>query len=122
LNIVIMKGRLSRDPEVKTTASGTQFARLSIAVDSITKAGEERKADFIPCLAWGKTAEFIGKYFQKGQEILAEGRIQTGSYERDGRKVYTTDVVIDRVEFCGSKGMPKGVDIDGDVENSEVPF
>lgn len=107
MNITILKGRISRDPEIKTTQSGTQFARLSIAVDRVTKAGEERKADFIPCLAWGKTAEFIGKYFTKGQEILAEGRIQTGSYEKDGRKVYTTDVVIDRVEFCGSKGEAK---------------
>ena len=74
---------------------------MSIAVDRYAKAGEHRTADFIPCTAWGKTAEFIGKYFVKGQEILAEGRIQTGSYEKDGRKIYTTDVVIDRVEFCG---------------------
>ena len=116
MNIVIIKGCLSREPEIKTTASGTQFARLSIAVDRITKAGEERKADFIPCLAWGKTAEFIGKYFQKGQEILAEGRIQTGSYEKDGRKVYTTDVVIDRVEFCGSKNGGKQDAVEG------IPF
>ena len=114
MNHVTLHGRIARDPEIKTTQSGTQFARLSIAVDRITKAGEERKADFIPCLAWGKTAEFIGKYFQKGQEILAEGRIQTGSYERDGRKVYTTDVVIDRVEFCGSKG--------GNAPQSDLPF
>lgn len=116
MNITILKGRISRDPEIKTTQSGTQFARLSIAVDRITKAGEERNADFIPCMAWGKTAEFIGKYFQKGQEILAEGRIQTGSYEKDGRKVYTTDVVIDRVEFCGSKGGGKA------EQSEEVPF
>ena len=116
MNLVIIKGRISRDPEIRTTQSGTQFARLSIAVDRITKAGEERKADFIPCLAWGKTAEFIGKYFTKGQEILAEGRIQTGSYEKDGRKVYTTDVVIDRVEFCGSKNGGKQDAVEG------IPF
>ena len=116
MNHVTLHGRISRDPEIKTTQSGTQFARLSIAVDRITKAGEERKADFIPCLAWGKTAEFIGKYFTKGQEILAEGRIQTGSYEKDGKKVYTTDVVIDRVEFCGSKNGGKA---DG---QEEIPF
>ena len=101
MNHVTLKGRISREPEIKTTASGTQFARLSIAVDRYAKAGEQRTADFIPCMAWGKTAEFIGKYFVKGQEILAEGRIQTGSYEKDGKKIYTTDVVIDRVEFCG---------------------
>ena len=103
MNHVIIHGRCAHDPEIKTTQSGTQFARLSIAVDRYAKAGEQRTADFIPCMAWGKTAEFIGRYFTKGQEILAEGRIQTGSYEKDGRKVYTTDVIIDRVEFCGSK-------------------
>ena len=118
MNHVTLKGRISRDPEIKTTQSGTQFARLSIAVDRITKAGEERKADFIPCLAWGKTAEFIGKYFQKGQEILAEGRIQTGSYtNQDGKKIYTTDVVIDRVEFCG-----KAVAKNATTTSEEVPF
>ena len=102
MNFVLIKGRISREPEIKTTQSGTQFARLSIAVDRYAKAGEQRTADFIPCTAWGKTAEFIGKYFVKGQEILAEGRIQTGSYtNQDGKKIYTTDVVIDRVEFCG---------------------
>lgn len=115
MNLVIIKGRISREPEIKTTQSGTQFARLSIAVDRYAKAGEQRTADFIPCTAWGKTAEFIGKYFQKGQEILAEGRIQTGSYtNQDGKKIYTTDVVIDRVEFCGSKS--------GKQDAESIPF
>lgn len=100
-----MKGRIAKEPEVKTTVSGQTFARLTIAVDRYTKAGEERKADFINCTAWGNTAQFLAKYFTKGKEILAEGRIQTGSYtNQDGKKVYTTDVVLDRVEFCGSSG------------------
>ena len=100
-----MKGRIAKEPEVKTTVSGQTFARLTIAVDRYTKAGEERKADFISCTAWGNTAQFLAKYFTKGKEILAEGRIQTGSYtNQDGKKIYTTDVVLDRVEFCGSKG------------------
>jgi single-strand DNA-binding protein len=105
MNRVILKGRIAKEPEVKTTVSGQTFARLTIAVDRFTKAGEERKADFISCTAWGNTAQFLAKYFTKGKEILAEGRIQTGSYtDKDGKKIYTTDIVLDRVEFCGSKG------------------
>ena len=108
MNRVILKGRVAKDPDVKTTQSGQTFARLTIAVDRYTKAGEERKADFINCTAWGNTAQFLAKYFQKGKEILAEGRIQTGSYtNQDGRKIYTTDVILDRVEFCGSAGAKK---------------
>ena len=116
MNLVVIHGRLSRDPEVRTTQSGTQYARLSIAVDRPTKAGE-RKADFVPCMAWGETAEFLGKYFTKGREILAKGRIQTGKYTTEsGENRYTTDVVIDRVEFCGSKGGEK------QAVQEEIPF
>ena len=125
MNFVVIHGRVSRDPEIRTTQSGTQFARLSIAVDRYTKAGEERKADFIPCTAWGKTAEFLGKYFTKGKEILAEGRIQTGSYTDDeGKKRYTTDVVLDRVEFCGSKGGAKSTRSEEEftVTDDMIPF
>ena len=104
MNRVILKGRVAKDPDVKTTASGQTFTRLTIAVDRYTKAGEERKADFIGCTAWGNTAQFLAKYFTKGKEILCEGRIQTGNYtDKDGKKIYTTDVVLDRVEFCGNK-------------------
>ena len=117
MNKVILHGRCSKDPEVRTTASGTQYARFTVAVDRPTKAGEEKKADFIPCIAWGKTAEFLGKYFPKGKEILCEGRIQTGKYTTDsGENRYTTDVVIDRVEFCGSKGDAKH------DEQPDIPF
>ena len=123
MNKVLIHGRVCKEPDVKTLQTGQTVARLTIAVDRYAKAGEERKADFIGCVAWGNTAQFLAKYFQKGKEILAEGRIQTGRYtNQDGKKIYTTDVVLDRVEFCGSKGMPQGVDIGGDVENSEVPF
>ena len=116
MNRVILKGRIAKEPEVKTTVSGQTFARLTIAVDRYAKAGEERKADFIPCTAWGNTAQFLAKYFQKGKEILCEGRIQTGSYTNQaGKKVYTTDVVLDRVEFCGSKTQ-------SDTDAEPVPF
>ena len=105
MNKVFIHGRCAKDPDVKTTQSGQTFTRVTIAVDRYTKAGEERKADFINCTAWGQTAQFLAKYFTKGKEILAEGRIQTGSYnDKDGKKIYTTDVVLDRVEFCGSAG------------------
>ena len=105
MNKVLLHGRIAKDISANTTQSGQTIARLTVAVDRYAKAGEERKADFISCVAFGKTAEFLAKYFGKGKEILAEGRIQTGSYtDKDGNKRYTTDVVIDSVEFCGSKG------------------
>jgi single-strand DNA-binding protein len=119
MNRVILKGRIAKEPEVKTTVSGQTFARLTIAVDRFTKAGEERKADFISCTAWGNTAQFLAKYFTKGKEILCEGRIQTGSYtDKDGKKIYTTDVVLDRVEFCGSAGAKNATTTD----EEPVPF
>ena len=118
MNRVILKGRVDKDPDVKTTQSGQTFTRLTIAVDRYAKAGEERKADFINCTAWGNTAQFLAKYFTKGKEILAEGRIQTGSYtNQDGKKVYTTDVVLDRVEFCGAVAKNATT-----TDAEEVPF
>ena len=116
MNRVILKGRVAKDPDVKTTQSGQTFTRLTIAVDRYTKAGEERKADFIPCVAWGNTAQFLANYFTKGKELLCEGRIQTGSYtNQEGKKTYTTDIIIDRVEFCGSKTQ-------ADTDAEPVPF
>ena len=116
MNKVTLHGRVARDPEVRTTQGGQMVARLSIAVDKYSKDGD-KKADFVPCIAWGKTAEFLGKYFAKGKEILAEGHITTGSYVDDeGKKRYTTDVVLDRVEFCGSKGEAKH------DEQDSIPF
>ena len=119
MNRVILKGFVARDVETKTTQSGQTFARLTIAVDRYVKAGEQRKPDFINCTAWGKTAEFLATYFGKGKEILVEGRIQTGNYtDKDGKKIYTTDVVLDRVEFCGTAGAKKEQAGGGD----EVPW
>jgi single-strand DNA-binding protein len=118
LNKVLIHGRCAKDPDVKTTASGQTVTRITIAVDRYTKAGEERKADFIPCTAWGTTAQFLAKYFTKGKEILAEGRIQTGSYtDKDGRKIYTTYVVLDRIEFCGAVAKNATT-----TDAEEVPF
>ena len=99
-------------------ANGQTLARLSIAVDKYAKAGEERRADFISCTAFGQTAQFLAKYFVKGKEILAEGHISTSNYTgQDGKKHYSQDVVLDRVEFCGSKG---GETKQGN--NEDIPF
>ena len=105
MNNVSLIGRLTANPELKYTQSGMAYAKFSIAVDrAFVKQGEERQADFINIVAWGKTAEFICKYFSKGGRIALTGRIQTGSYTaQDGTKRYTTDVVAENVEFCDSK-------------------
>ena len=105
MNLVVLVGRLTNDPELRTTSGGTSYCRFSVAVDrSYVKAGEERKADFINCVAWGKQAEFISRYFAKGRRIGLHGSIETGSYtNRDGQKVYTTDVRVDNAEFVDSK-------------------
>ena len=132
MNKVTLHGRIAQDPYVTTTQSGQTVARVTIAVDRYTKAGEERKADFIPCTAWGNTAQFLAKYFQKGKEILAEGRIQTGSYtNQDGKKVYTFDVIAENVEFVESKSASASatpanadgfVNIPDGVEDPGLPF
>lgn len=113
MNNVSLIGRLTADPELKTTQSGINTVRFSVAVDrQYTKQGEEKQADFISVVAWRQTAEFICKYFAKGRRIAITGRIQTGSYtDRDGKKRYTFDVVAENVEFCDSKQ---------EVSNSEV--
>lgn len=98
LNVVVLIGRLTRDPEVRYTQDEMAIARFSIAVDRFAKG--EKKADFINILVFGKSAENCEKYLAKGRKVAIEGRIQTGSYTKDdGTKVYTTDVVANRVEF-----------------------
>lgn len=106
MNKVILMGRLTRDPEVRYSQgeNSTAIARYSLAVDRRFKRQGEADADFINCVSFGKTAEFAEKYFKQGTKIAVTGRIQTGSYtNKDGQKVYTTDVVIDEQEFAESK-------------------
>ncbi len=103
MNKAILKGRLIADPELRQTPNSISVTKFTVAVDRYAKSGEEKKADFISCVAWRQTAEFVSKYFSKGKEILLIGSLQTGSYEKDGVKHYTTDVLVDNVEFCGSK-------------------
>lgn len=104
MNAVQLVGRFTRDPDVRYTESGLSIARFTIAVDRRFKKEGEQAADFINCVSFGKTAEFIEKYFGKGMRIGVTGRIQTGSYtNKDGAKVYTTDVIVEAAEFVESK-------------------
>mgnify|MGYP001037753445 FL=1 len=107
MNKVILMGRLTRDPEVRYSQgeSATAVARYTLSVDRrFNRNGDENTADFINCVAFGRAGEFAEKYFRKGIKIAVTGRIQTGSYtNKDGVKVYTTDVVIEEQEFAESK-------------------
>ena len=140
MNKVILMGRLTKDAEVRYSQgeSSTAVARFSLAVDRRFKRdGDEQTADFINCVAFGKTGEFMEKFGKKGVKFLVEGRIQTGSYEKDGQRVYTTDVVVENVEFAESKasgnaqehpqGRPQPSNGDGfmnipDGIDEELPF
>ena len=129
MNNVSLVGRLTRDPEIKTTNSGSSYARFSIAVD---RRGKDAGTDLINIVAFGKTSEFIERYFRKGQRIGINGRIQTGSFEgKDGKKVYTFDVIADNVEFVESKSASASatpanadgfVNIPDGVEDPGLPF
>ena len=106
MNKVILMGRLTRDPEVRYSAGDNSMAiaRYTLAVDRRFKRDGEATADFIGCVAFARSAEFAEKYFRQGLKVVVSGRIQTGSYtNRDGQKVYTTDVVVEDQEFAESK-------------------
>lgn len=108
MNRVVLIGRLCRDPETRYSQGENQIAisRYTLAIDRPKRDGEEQAADFISCVAMGKAGEFAEKYLRKGTKIAVEGSIRTGSYtNKDGQKVYTTDVLVSQHEFCESKGM-----------------
>lgn len=106
MNRVVLVGRLTKDPELRATASGIPVCSFTVACDRrYQKPGEERKADFINCIAWQKSAEAIAQYFGKGDRIALEGSLQTRSWDgEDGRRHYVTEVVVDQWEFAQSKG------------------
>lgn len=106
MNKAILVGRLTRDPELKSTANGTNVCSFSVAVNRRYKNAEGNyDADFINCTAWRQTAEFVSKYFTKGRMIGVVGSIQTRNYDdKDGKKVYVTEVAADEVHFVESKG------------------
>jgi len=152
MNNVVLMGRLTRDPDVRYSTQGDSqmaVARFTLAVDRRFKRdGNDQSADFISCVAFGKTGEFIEKYVTKGTKLTLSGRIQTGSYtNKDGQKVFTTDVVAENVEFAESKaasanndfsnfapteprpsqdaqasGSDGFLDIPDSVEDEELPF
>lgn len=138
MNKVILMGRLTRDPEVRYSQGERQMAiaRYTLAVDRRGSKQGEQSADFINCIAFGKSGEFAEKYLHQGTKIVVTGRIQTGSYtNRDGQKVYTTDVVVEEQEFAESKkntqpapepapagGYEGFMNIPGNVEDEGLPF
>jgi single-strand DNA-binding protein len=134
LNNAVIMGRICNDLEVKKTQSGVSVCRFAVAVDRSYKQGEERQTDFIDVLAWRGTADFVGKYFSKGQMIAVQGSIQTGSYEKDGITRRTFEIVAENVSFCGSKSESNGAsetpsfsnadtgDFVSSVDDDELPF
>ena len=126
MNRVLLVGRLTRDPELRTTPGGMAVTRFTIAVtQNFTNKNGERGADFINCSAWGRQADNISKYCHKGSLVSAEGRIRTGSYDaQDGTKKYTTEVVCDVVNFLSTKKEGTGNDsfIPEEMNNSDIPM
>ena len=113
MNKVILVGRLTADPELRQTQSGVSSCRFTIAVDRgfVDKSSGERKADFISCVAWRQTAEFVSRYFNKGKLIAIEGSLRNNNYQdRNHPEIthYTLDVMVDNVEFVGGKGESGG--------------
>lgn len=107
MNIVILMGRLTKDPEIRQAQSGTLIANYSLAVD---RGDKDKNTDFINCKAFSKSAEFAQGYLHKGMKIVVAGRWQTGSYEKDGGRVYTNDCIVDRHYFCKSKSSGSAAD------------
>lgn len=123
MNKVVLIGRLTDEPVIRTTQSDMTVANYRLAVDRQVKKDGQQNADFISCTTFGKTAEFAQKYLHKGMKIAVEGRIQTGSYTKDdGTKVYTTDVVVDRHEFCESRSFKDTVESENRQEASSSGF
>ena len=132
MNSVVLIGRLTRDPEVRYTESQLAVARFSIAINRVPgRDGQDRGADFPNIVVFGKQAENCERFLTKGRQVAIQGHIQTGSYEKDGRQVYTTDVVADRVEFLewgdrsqsssqgSSAGIPEGFQA---IDDDDIPF
>lgn len=129
MNKVILIGRLTKDPELKTTPTGVATTTFTVAVDrNFTNQQGQREADFLNCVAWRKQAENISRYCTKGSQVAVEGRIQTRSYDaQDGSKRYVTEIICDNVTFLGSKSSNQsnssyqsGVDSSSDIETTDL--
>ena len=124
MNKVILIGRLTREPEVRYSQgeNASAVARYTLAVDRRFKRDGDATADFINCVAFDRAGEFAEKYFHQGTKVLVTGRIQTGSYtNRDGQKVYTTDVIVEDQEFAESKNASQGAGHDGGYQAAQRP-
>lgn len=124
MNKVVLMGRLTKDPDVRYSQgeNSTAVARYTLAVDRRYKKAGEAETDFINCVAFGKNGEFAEKYLHKGNKIAIVGRIQTGSYtNKEGQKVYTTDIVVEEHDFCESKGN-KGAETQQTDSNGFAPI
>lgn len=131
MNKVILIGRLTADPDIRRTQSGKCVASYRLAVDRPFKSDGQPEADFISCVAWGKSGEFCQRYLHKGMKIALEGRIQTRTYDdKDGKKVYVTEIIVEHHEFCEGK---RSADSGGyaepaqgfteiDEDDSDLPF
>lgn len=131
LNSAIIMGRLTDNPELKTTPNGVSVTSFTVAVDRKFRQGEERKADFIDVVAWRQTAEFVGKHFRKGSMIAVQGSIQSRNYEdRNGQKRTAIEIVAENISFCGDKPASAPQSVDGDKpmqtaginDDDELPF
>ena len=119
LNVVVIMGRLTADPELRTTQSGISVTSFSVAVNRNYSKDGNNQTDFINCVAWRNNAEFISKYFTKGQMIAIKGSLQQNNYtDKDGNKRTTYDVVVDSADFCGSKNESGG---NGASARNEAP-
>lgn len=125
MNNVCLMGRLTAEPELKATQSGKMHTQFTVAVNRKFKNQDGNyDADFITVQAWGNTAEFICKYFKKGQMIALNGRIQVDTYEKDGQKQWSTKVIAENVEFCGGKKDSGDVKLGEEVvfDDDDLPF
>lgn len=128
MNIVILMGRLTKDVDLKQSSTGKAYTQFSLAVDRPVAKGQDKQTDFINCKAFGKTAELLGNYFSKGNRVGVEGSLQVGSYvNKDGKTVYTTDVLVNRVHFIESRksGGNQGFsseDFGTTVMDEDIPF
>lgn len=114
INAVVLMGRLVRDPEIRTTTSGKSVCSFSLAVERDFQRSEEKMADYFDCVAWGNTAEFVGKYFHKGRMIAMQGRLQARTYkDREGNNRKAVEVIADKVSFTGEKAEA--------IESKEAP-
>ena len=122
MNHVTLIGRLTKDPEVRYTQSGTAVGTFTLAVDRRVQKDKPKDADFIPCVVWNKTAEVVGNWCKKGKQVGVEGRMQVRSYDaKDGSKRYVTEVIVSNLELLG-KGDGASHQGGGQLTDEDIPF